>query len=166
MLKGKIGKLEPRSEVYMFVGYLKGTKGDLFYSLQDNKVFASTNATFLEYNYMIDFKPKSKVVLEELLADEIGPTPTTIVKRKRKETTNPDQTPPRRSGKEIRLPARYHENGEANVAVTDGSEDNPLTFKMTMDDVDKKKMARSHEIQNGVYVLQFNLGTCRATRRR
>ena len=54
----------------MFVGYPKGTRGGLFYSAQENKVFVSTNATFLEYNYMADFKPRSKVVLEELLADE------------------------------------------------------------------------------------------------
>ena len=141
VLKGKTGKLEPRSEVCMFVGYPKGTRGGLFYSAQDNKVFVSTNATFLEYNYMADFKPRSKVVLEELLADEISPTPTTVVERQRKETTAQDLTPPppRRSGREIRLPIRYRENGEAQVAVTDGSDDDPLTFKMAMDDVDREK---------------------------
>ena len=47
MLKGKTGKLEPRTEVYMFVGYPKGTRGGLFYSPSDKKVFVSTNATFL-----------------------------------------------------------------------------------------------------------------------
>ncbi|RVW52634.1 Retrovirus-related Pol polyprotein from transposon TNT 1-94 [Vitis vinifera] len=94
VLKGKTGKLEPRSEVCMFVGYPKGTRGGMFYSAQDNKVFVSTNATFLEYNYMADFKPRSKVVLEELLADEISPMPTTVVERQRKETTAQDLTPP------------------------------------------------------------------------
>ena len=39
ILKGKTGKLEPRSEVCMFVGYPKGTRGGMFYSYQDNKVF-------------------------------------------------------------------------------------------------------------------------------
>ena len=48
MLKGKIGKLEPRTEVCLFVGYPKGTRGCLFYSPQDKKVFVSSNATFLE----------------------------------------------------------------------------------------------------------------------
>ena len=56
----------------MFVGYPDGTKGGFFYSPEDQKVFVSTNATFLENDYIIDFKPKSKIVLEELLSDEIG----------------------------------------------------------------------------------------------
>ena len=149
VLKGKTGKLEPRSEVCMFVGYPKGTRGGLFYSTQDNKVFVSTNATFLEHNYMADFKPKSKVVLEELLADKISPTPTTVVERQRVEITTRDQTsqPPRRSGREIRLPIRYREDGEAQVAVTDGSDDDPLTYKMAMDDVDREKWQEAMKLE-------------------
>ena len=69
MLKGKTEKLEPRIEVCMFVGYPKGTRGDLFYSPSDKKVFVSTNVTFLEDDYMTNFKPRSKVVLEELRYD-------------------------------------------------------------------------------------------------
>ncbi|KAL6321991.1 hypothetical protein AAG906_035911 [Vitis piasezkii] len=116
--------------------YPKGTRGGLFYSAQDNKVFVSTNATFLEYNYMADFKPRSKVVLEELL-------------RQRKETTTQDLTPPppRRSRREIRLPIRYCENGEAQVAITDGSDDDPLTFKMAMDDVDREKWQEAMKLE-------------------
>ena len=98
---------------------------------------------------MADFKPRSKVVLEELLADEIEPTLTTIVERQRKESTNCDQTPspPWRSGREIRLPARYRENGEANVTVTDDSEDDPLTYKMAMDDVDQDKWQEAMKLK-------------------
>ncbi|RVX12712.1 Retrovirus-related Pol polyprotein from transposon TNT 1-94 [Vitis vinifera] len=149
VLKGKTGKLKPRSKVCMFVGYPKGTRGGMFYSAQDNKVFVSTNATFLEYNYMADFKPRSKVVLEELLVDEISPMPTTVVERQRKETTAQDLTPPppRRSGREIRLPIRYRENGEAQVAVIDGSDDDPLTFKMAMDDVDREKWQEAMKLE-------------------
>ena len=90
---------------------------------------------------MEDFKSKSKVVLEEFLVDEIGPTVKTVVKRQKKETANCDQIPPvpRHSGREIRLPTCYRENGEANVAVTNSSEDDPLTYKMAMDDVDREK---------------------------
>ena len=69
MLKGKTGKLEPHIEVCMFVGYPKGTRGGLFYSPSDKKLFVSTNATFLEDDYMKNFKPCSKVVLEELHSD-------------------------------------------------------------------------------------------------
>ena len=63
MLKGKTGKLEPCIEVCMFVGYPKGTRGGLFYSPSDKKLFVSTNATFLKDDYMTNFKPRSKVVL-------------------------------------------------------------------------------------------------------
>ena len=50
----------------MFVGYPKGTRGSLFYSSQDKKVLVSTNAIFLEEDYMKDFKPRSKIILDEL----------------------------------------------------------------------------------------------------
>ena len=39
VLKGKTEKLEPCIEVCMFIGYPKGTRGALFYSLSDKKVF-------------------------------------------------------------------------------------------------------------------------------
>ena len=52
VLKGKTGKLEPGTQVCVFVGYPKGTGGGLFYSPSDKKVFVSTNATFLEDDYM------------------------------------------------------------------------------------------------------------------
>ena len=98
---------------------------------------------------MADFKPRNKVVLEELLADEIGPTSTKIVERQRKETTNRDQTrpPPRYSGREIRLPTHYCENGKANVALTNGSKDDPLTYNMAIDDVDQEKWQESMKLE-------------------
>ena len=68
MPKEKTGKLESHTEVYMFVRYPKGTTEGLFYSPQENKVFVSTNFTFLETDYMTNYKPCSKVVLEELLS--------------------------------------------------------------------------------------------------
>ena len=46
LLKGKTGKLEPKIEVCLFVGYPKGTRGGLFYSHQDKKVFVSTKCYF------------------------------------------------------------------------------------------------------------------------
>ena len=41
-------------------------RGGIFYSTKDKKVFVSTYATFLEDDYMKNYKPKSKVILEEL----------------------------------------------------------------------------------------------------
>ena len=66
VLKGKSDKLQSKIEVVFFVGYPKGTIGDLFYSHKDNKVFVSTNAKFLENNYMNDYTPRSRVVLAKM----------------------------------------------------------------------------------------------------
>jgi hypothetical protein len=51
----------------MFVGYPEGTRGYSFYSLEDKRVFVTTNARFLEVDYINNFKQKSKVVLEDML---------------------------------------------------------------------------------------------------
>ena len=42
----------------------KGTKGYMFYDLQEQKIIVSTNARFLEEDYMMNNKPKSKTILE------------------------------------------------------------------------------------------------------
>ena len=140
MLKGKTGKLEPRTEVCLFVGYPKGTRGGLFYSPQDKKVFVSTNATFLENDYMTNFKPRSKVVLEELLSDQIGKSPSTTDERLHQNTTTSVQNipVPRRSGRVVRQPIRYGHEGEAMLLVSDTNPDDPSTFKDAMDDSDKE----------------------------
>ena len=69
VLKRDPSKLETRSEVCLFVGYLRGTKGYLFYDPKEQRVLVSTNARFLEEDYMIDNKPRSKVILDELRAE-------------------------------------------------------------------------------------------------
>ncbi|XP_073129712.1 uncharacterized protein [Henckelia pumila] len=102
------------------------------------------------HNYIKDFKPRSKVVLEELLADEISPIQTRVVEQERVENNTQDPTPPpppRRSEKEIRLPIRYREEGEAQVAVTDGGDDDPLTYKMAMIDVDQEKWQEAMKLE-------------------
>ena len=160
VLKKKTGKLESRTEVSLFVGYPKGTRGGIFYSPKEKKVFVSTHATFLENDYMNNFKPRSKVVLEEMLGttstpqpirvvglggEEAGPSssqPTRVVElREEGETTVPSQEPsePRRSGREIRLPVRYRRENEANIVVSDTSDDDPISFKEAMVNPDKEK---------------------------
>ena len=49
----------------MFICYPKGTRGGIFYNPKEKKVIVSTH-TFLEEDYMNNFKPRSKVVLKEL----------------------------------------------------------------------------------------------------
>ena len=61
-----IRKLYSRIEVCLLIGYPKGTRGGIFYNPRNEKVFISTHATFLENEYMNDFKPRSKLLLEEI----------------------------------------------------------------------------------------------------
>ena len=51
------------------MGYPRGTKGYLFYDPKEQRVFISTNARFLKDDYVIDNKPRSKVILDELRAE-------------------------------------------------------------------------------------------------
>ena len=66
VLRKEPHKLESLTEVCLFIGYPKGTRGGLFYSSSEKKVIVSTNAKFLEEDYVNNFKPKSKVILVEL----------------------------------------------------------------------------------------------------
>ena len=66
MLKGKSDKLQSKTKVVFFVGYPKGTVEGLFCSHKDDKVFVTTNAKFLENDYMNNFTPRSRVVLAEM----------------------------------------------------------------------------------------------------
>ena len=66
VLRKEPHKLESRTNVCLFIGYPKGTRGGLFYNSSEKKVIMSTNAKFLEEDYVNNFKPKSKVILEEL----------------------------------------------------------------------------------------------------
>ena len=75
VLRKEPHKLESRTEVCLFIGYPKGTRGGLFYSSSVKKVIVSTNAKFLEEDYVNNFKPKSKVILEELDSAQESPKP-------------------------------------------------------------------------------------------
>ena len=50
----------------MFMGYPKGKRSGIFYNPKEKKVIVSTHATFLEEDYMNNFKPRSKLVLDKL----------------------------------------------------------------------------------------------------
>ena len=54
VLKGKTKKLDTKSKLCYFVGYPKGTKGWLFDDPREHIVLISTNAIFLEDDYMMD----------------------------------------------------------------------------------------------------------------
>ena len=64
----------------LFVDYPKETRGGLFFDPKQNRVFVSTNATFLEEYHMRDHEPQSKLVLSEAtnestrVVDDAGPS--------------------------------------------------------------------------------------------
>ena len=74
-------KLDSRTEVYLFIGYPKGTRGGIFYNPIDKKVFISIHATFLENKYMNHFKPHSKLLLEEISEKKTPDDSTRIVEK-------------------------------------------------------------------------------------
>ena len=115
VLKRDPSILETRTYVCLFVGYPKGTKGYMFYDPQDQKVFVSTNARFLEEDYMIDNKPTSKDILEEMREnDSDDPKPT----RPSRVTSTQDRGEPRRSGKVVTQPDCFIGLGEIPVEQT------------------------------------------------
>ena len=141
VLKGNADKLESRTEVCLFVGYPRGTKGGLFYSPKDQKVFVSTNARFLEEDYVVDHKPKSKIVLEELRGE--GQTQSFIPPVVREETPQetfidaPMDTPePRRSGRVIVRPAWYTLLEESYDMIPDEQNTEPCNYNEALQDKD------------------------------
>ncbi|KAH9679182.1 Integrase catalytic domain-containing protein [Citrus sinensis] len=120
VLKPKADKMDSRSEVCMFVGYPKGTRGGLFYSPQDRKVIVSTHFTSLEEDYMNNFKPKSKVILEGLSSDQVDTQLSTPVTEQEEQQQSDDQyrinpeqpslLEPRRSGRTAFLNGHLEEN--------------------------------------------------------
>ena len=61
-----MNKLETRSEVFYFIGYPKGTVGWYFYDPRELKVFVSTNAIFLEDDYIMNHKRKGRIDQREI----------------------------------------------------------------------------------------------------
>ena len=140
MLKRDPSKLESRSDVCLFVGYPKGTKGYIFYDPQDQKVFVSTNARFLEEDYMIDNKPTSKLILEEMRKkDSNDPIPT----RPTRVASTQDQGEPRRNGRVVTQPDRFTGLGEIPMGI----ETDPENYNEAVQDKDATLWQRTMNIK-------------------
>ena len=89
----------------MFVGYPRETKGGYFYNPKENKVFVSTNVTFLEDSYVQYFKSRSKVMLEDMSNSIVPSEVPNVESDPINEERQTDQQIPRefhRSGRIIR----------------------------------------------------------------
>ncbi|KAA0064277.1 gag/pol protein [Cucumis melo var. makuwa] len=146
-------KLEPRSRLCQFVGYPKETRGGLFFDPQENRVFVLTNATLLEEEHMRDHKPPSKLVLNEAtdestrVVDEVGPS-SRVDETTTSGQSHPSQSlrMPRRSGRVVSQPNRYLVTETQAVIPDDGVED-PLSYKQTMNDVDKNQWVKAMDLE-------------------
>ena len=130
VLDKELTKLDSHLEVCMFVGYPRETKGGYFYNPKENKVFVSTNVTFLEDSYVQDFKSRSKVMLEDMsniiFASEVPNVESDTINEERQT----DQQIPRefrRSGRIIQKPDRFMFGGEALEVEAIRHEDDPYT---------------------------------------
>ncbi|KAK0575773.1 hypothetical protein LWI29_006753 [Acer saccharum] len=150
VLKNKIGKLDPKSVVGLFVGYSKETRDGYFYSHEDNKVFVSTNATFLEDNYISNHKPRSKIVLNELEPGETSTQSIRVVDPLTFESQmipSQDTLPPKRSERVVRQPECYLGVSKGQDVVSANSVDDPLTFKNAMEDPDKEEWLKAMNLE-------------------
>ena len=136
VLKVNTDKLESKSEVCTFVGYPKGTKGWIFYNPREQKVLVSTNAVFLEEDYMIDRKSLEKVILEEIQENSI-PNPSMTELEENPPIPNPVVTPvPRRSGRIVRPPDRFSFLGESYETISEELEQDPCNYNEAINDID------------------------------
>ena len=136
--------------VCLFVGYSKETRGGYFYSPEDNKVFVSTNATFLKDNYISDHKSRSKIVLNELEPGKTSSQSTRVVDPLTYESQmipSQDTLPPRRSERVVRQPKHYLGVSEGQYVVSADSVDDPLTFKNAMKDPDKEEWLKTMNLE-------------------
>ena len=145
-------KLERRSKLCLFVGYPKELRGGLFYDPQENKVFVSTNATFLEEDHIRNHQTRSKLALEEISKNTTD-RPSSSIKIVDK-TRDIGQThlsqelgEPRRSERVVRQPDRYLGLSEAQIIIPDDGIEDPLTYKQTMNDVDCDQWIKAMDLE-------------------
>lgn len=119
VLKGKADKLDSKTDLCFFIGYPRGTKGGLFYSSQDKKVIVSTNAHYLEEDYIRNHIPKSQLALYELRGENI-PTRTFPFKNQPDPSMVGADIPlPQRSGRHVSGPVDrpLHEHSAPNISL-------------------------------------------------
>ncbi|TYK20422.1 gag/pol protein [Cucumis melo var. makuwa] len=137
-----------------FAGYPKETRGGLFFDPQENRVFVSTNATFLEEDHMRDHKPRSKLVLNEAtdestrVVDKVGPS-SRVDETTTSVQSHPSQSlrMPRRSGRIVSQPNRYLGLTETQVVIPDDGVEDPLSYKQAMNDVDKDQWVKAMDLE-------------------
>ena len=139
VLNKKVTKLESRTEVRLFVGYPIGMKGYIFFSPRDWDVIVSTNARFLEEDYIMNHKPMSSVILEELVGGIDNPQVAIIhVEQPQVNAQNDTNIAPvsHHSGRVVRQPERFMFLGESSDLVSGEHDEDPRTYEEALQDKD------------------------------
>ena len=99
-------------------------------------MLVSTNAVFLEEDYMNDQKSLENVILEEIREQSI-PNPNITEHEEYPPTPDPVGTPmPCRSGRISRLPVRFSLLGESYEAIPEEQEQDPCNYDEAINDKD------------------------------
>ena len=97
-------------------------------------MLVSTNAVFLEEDYMSDRKSLEKVILEEIQEQSI-PNPNITEHEENQLTPDPVSTPvPRHSGRISRPPVRFSLLGESYEAIPEEQEQDPCNYDEAITD--------------------------------
>ncbi|KAA0032042.1 gag/pol protein [Cucumis melo var. makuwa] len=143
---------ECETEVENESSYSKESRGGLFYNPQENEVFVSTNATFLEEDHIRNHQTRIKLVLEEIsknATDRPSSSTKVVDKTRNIGQTHPSQEleEPRCSGRVVRQPDRYLGLSEAQIIIPDDRIEDPLTFKQEMNDVDSDQWIKAMDLE-------------------
>lgn len=143
VLNKKADKLESKTEVRLFVGYPKETKGSYFYSPEDQKVIISTNAWFLEEDFITKHRSKTDIILHELKnIENENPVESNKVLDVIPQTAQPTDTVGvervlRRSGRVSKKPDRLMLLAESKDPLDiEQSEVDPWTYSEALEDPD------------------------------
>ena len=126
-------KLESRTEFCRFVGYPKETSGYYFYRPEEQSIFVTKRAIFLEDEYLLRRDSGSKVVLEEVL--DPNTNATSLDENSVSESLQVHTEAPRRTGRVPRQPDRYVGHIVTDDVDTLHLKDNdPLTYSKVVND--------------------------------
>ena len=136
MLKQSSDNLDAKSELCWFVGYPKGTRGYNFYNKSDMKVLVSTNAKFMEEEYIMnhiirDMNEWTEKTEYLSIQDNVVPVdPQPLIP----DTDTPNM--PCHSGRVIRPPVKLTLMGESSLTIPKSHEDDPTSYYEAINDKD------------------------------
>ena len=135
VLKQSSDKLDVKSELCWFVGYPKATRGYNFYNKSDMKVFVSTNAKFMEEEYIMyhiirDMNEWTENTEFPSIQDNVPVDPQPLIL----DTDTPNM--PRCSGRVIIPLVKLTLMGESSLTIPESHENDPTSYYEAINDND------------------------------